>query len=99
MSLRPTKRDYSLIGRDSQWAIESGLAAAEWYKTDIPRKQMKELMKRTDAPAIRDTIIWIGALVLFGVGGYLTWGRWWAVPFFLCYGVLYGSATDSRWHE
>jgi fatty acid desaturase len=21
------------------------------------------------------------------------------VPFFLCYGVLYGSATDSRWHE
>jgi fatty acid desaturase len=99
MTAVPGRRDYSLIGLDTQWAIEQGLAAAEWYKTDIPRKQMKELMKRTDGPAIRDTIIWIGALVLFGVGGYLTWGTWWAVPFFVCYGVLYGSATDSRWHE
>ena len=99
MSLRPTKRDYSLIGRDSQWAIESGLAAAEWYKTDIPRKQMKELMKRTDGPAIRDTIIWLGALIVFAAGGFIFRGTWWAVPFFLCYGVLYGSATDSRWHE
>ena len=99
MPVQPTKRDYSLIGRDTQWAIESGLAAAEWYKTDIPRKQMKEMMKRTDGPAIRDTIIWLGALVAFGVGGFFTWGTWWAIPFFLCYGVLYGSATDSRWHE
>ena len=24
---------------------------------------------------------------------------WWAVPFFLAYGVLYGSTSDSRWHE
>ena len=99
MPIEPTKRDYSLIGRDSQAAIESGLAAAEWYKTDIPRKQMKEMMKRTDGPAIRDTIIWLGAMGIFAVGGFLTWGTWWAVPFFLCYGVLYGSATDSRWHE
>ena len=31
MPIEPTKRDYSLIGRDTQWAIESGLTAAEWY--------------------------------------------------------------------
>ncbi|TIL80745.1 MAG: fatty acid desaturase, partial [Mesorhizobium sp.] len=24
---------------------------------------------------------------------------WWCVPFFFVYGVLYGSSTDSRWHE
>jgi fatty acid desaturase len=24
---------------------------------------------------------------------------WWSVPFWLAYGVLYGSAMDSRWHE
>ena len=37
-------------------AVENGLAAAEWYHTDIPRKQMKELMQRSDGPAIRDTL-------------------------------------------
>jgi fatty acid desaturase len=95
----PTRRDYSLIGRDSQSAVESGLAAAEWYHTDIPRKQMKELMKRSDGPAIRDTAIWLGSMVVFALLGVYFWGSWLCVPFFLAYGVLYGSASDSRWHE
>jgi len=95
----PTARDYSLIGRDSKRAVETGLAAAEWYHTDIPRKQMKELMQRSDGPAIRDTAIWLGLLLAFGTAAALLWGSWWSAPFFLCYGVLYGSATDSRWHE
>ena len=33
-----TPRDYSLVGRDAAWAVESGLATAEWYHTEIPRK-------------------------------------------------------------
>jgi fatty acid desaturase len=93
------KRDYSLTGADTQAAIANGLAAAEWYHTDIPRKQMKALMQREDGPAIRDTIIWLGAFVVFAAGGIWFWGTWYAVPFFLAYGVLYGSASDSRWHE
>jgi fatty acid desaturase len=92
-------RDYSLIGLDGQRAKEAGLAGAQWYACPIPRKRMKELMKRSDQPAIRDTAIWLGAMVLFGGLGVWFWGSWLAVPFFLCYGVLYGSATDSRWHE
>jgi len=94
-----TPRDYSLVGRDAAWAVESGLATAEWYHTEIPRKQMKALMQREDGPAIRDTIIWLGAFVVFAAGGIWFWGSWWAVPFFICYGVLYGGSTDSRWHE
>ncbi|WEX75249.1 fatty acid desaturase family protein [Sinorhizobium numidicum] len=99
MVTAPTRRDYSLIGLDAEAALASGLASAEWYKTDIPRKRMKELMQRSDGPPIRDTIIWLLSFVVFGVGGYVFWGSWWAVPFFICYGVLYGSSTDSRWHE
>lgn len=95
----PTKRDYSLIGRDAEAAVANGLAAAEWYRTDIPRKRMKELMQRSDGPAIRDTLVWLAALVVFGAGGYFFRGSWWAVPFFIGYGVLYGSCGDSRWHE
>jgi fatty acid desaturase len=94
-----TKRDYSLLGRDAQAAVDSGLAAADWYHTDIPRKQMKELMKREDGPAIRDTALWLGSMVVTGALGIYFWGSWWCVPFFLIYGVMYGSASDSRWHE
>ena len=96
---RPTQRDYSLIGRDTEAAVASGLASAEWYHTDVPRKAMKELMQRTDTPAIRDTAIWLGAMLALAAGGIWFWGSWIAVPFFLAYGVLYGSASDSRWHE
>ena len=38
-------------------------------------------------------------MLVLAVAGILLWGTWWAVPFFLAYGVLYGSASDSRWHE
>lgn len=94
-----TKRDYDLMGESGRHAVETGLAAAEWYHTDIPRKQMKELMQRSDGPAIRDTVIWLGVLVLSAAGGIYFWGTWWCVPFFFVYGTLYGSSGDSRWHE
>ncbi|MDJ1006218.1 MAG: fatty acid desaturase family protein [Paracoccaceae bacterium] len=91
--------DYSLTGARARHAVEVGLAAAEWYHSEIPRKTMKELMKRSDQPALRDTAIWVGLHMLFAAGGIAFWGTWWAVPFWLAYGVIYGSACDSRWHE
>jgi fatty acid desaturase len=93
------KRDYSLVGESTKRAIETGLASAEWYHTDVPRKTMKELMKRTDGPAIRDTVLWFALILGSAVGAIYFWGSWWCVPFFAVYGVLYGSSSDSRWHE
>lgn len=92
-------RDYSLTGPENARAVAAGLASAEWYHSDVPRKQMKELMSRSDAPATRDTAIWLGLMALAAIGGIAFWGSWAAVPFFFVYGVLYGSACDSRWHE
>ena len=96
---QPVLRDYSLTGPSSKRALEIGLASAEWYHTEVPRKTMKELMTRSDGPAIRDTILWALGHVLFAAGGIYFWGTWWCVPFFAVYGVLYGSSSDSRWHE
>ena len=92
-------RDYNLLGADGQRAVETGLAAAEWYHTDIPREEMKALMQRSDQPAIRDTLILYGCMILFAGIGIWLWPSWWSAPFWLAYGVLYGSASDSRWHE
>ena len=97
--MEPTRRDYSLLGLDAKAAVENGLAAAEWYRCDIPRKRMKELMQRRDAPALRDTALWIALLIGCAGAAIAFWGTWWCVPFFLVYGVFYGSASDSRWHE
>jgi fatty acid desaturase len=60
---------------------------------------MKELMQRKDGPAIRDTLIWVAAFVVTGGLGIYFWPTWLVLPFFLAYGVLYGSSSDSRWHE
>ena len=95
----PTGRDYALTGREAARAEAAGLATAEWYHTEMPRKAMKALMRRSDAAADRDTAIWAALHVGFAAGGIALWGTWWAVPFWLAYGVIYGSACDSRWHE
>jgi fatty acid desaturase len=61
-----TQRDYSLVGRDGQLALDRGLAGADWYRSPIPRKRLKELMQRRDGPAVRDTLLWFAALGLTG---------------------------------
>ncbi len=94
-----TQRDYSLLGASGKHAQEIGLASAEWYKTEIARKDMKALIARKDGPALRDTAILFTALIGFAAMGVLLWPSYWSIPFWLAYGVLYGSAMDSRWHE
>lgn len=99
MTAQPSPRDYSLIGRDAHLAVETGLAAAQWYHTDIPRSEMKELMRRSDAPAIRDTLIWFSAFALSGAAAIALWPDGWAAVALFVWGTLYGSSCDSRWHE
>jgi fatty acid desaturase len=95
----PVKRDYSVLGPENAAAVSKGLANAKWYRCAVPRPLMKELMQRSDGPAIRDTLLWLALFIGFAVGGWYFWGTWACVPFFIGYGVLYGSSTDSRWHE
>ena len=93
---------YSLTGPENQAAVDAGLAGGVWFRSAVPRKRMKELMRRSDYPAVRDTAIWIGLILAFaglGITFWTVWHSWWAVPFFLAYGILYGSTSDSRWHE
>jgi fatty acid desaturase len=92
-------RDYSLLGADALRAQQNGLASAQWYSPMLARKQLKALMQRKNGPAIRDTAVWVAALAITGRLGIYCWGSWPAIIAFACYGVLYGSASDSRWHE
>ena len=95
----PAKLDYSLTGLNAQLAVERGLAEAEWYQCSIPRETMRQLLERRDGPALRDTLLWFALLLASGYAAYASWGTWWCVFPFAIYGILYGSASDSRWHE
>ena len=88
---------YTLIEPDQ--ARSSPTSSDEWFKVPVPRKTLRDLMRRSDAAAIRDTVIWLGALVLSGVLAVVLWPHWYAVPVLLVYGTLYASAADARSHE
>ena len=92
-------KDYSIIGPERSRAIHRGLATADWYKTPVRRETMRVLMARRNGPAIRDTVLWFTLLGGFGYLAHRTYGTWSMIPAFFVYGTLYGSSSDSRWHE
>jgi Na+-transporting NADH:ubiquinone oxidoreductase subunit F len=100
VNLKPPKHlDYSLTGENASLAVERGLAEAEWYQSPVPRATLRNLLERKDGPAIRDTLLWFGLLILTAWGTIVFWGTWWVIPPYLLFAVLYATASDSRWHE
>lgn len=94
-----TPADYSLTGDGAARAVERGLAEADWYQSPVPRAEMRKLLQRRDGPAIFHTLLWFALLGLTAWGTTVLWGTWWAVLPYMVYAVLYGTASDSRWHE
>ncbi|MBG6210851.1 fatty acid desaturase [Labrenzia sp. EL_126] len=95
MTISNQTRDYSLTGQDSG----SGFAPSQWYSTPVPRKRLKELMRRSDRPSLINYGSWFGTVLVLGTILIFTWGTVWAVPTAILYGIFYGSGGDSRWHE
>ncbi|MEM9342792.1 MAG: fatty acid desaturase family protein [Pseudomonadota bacterium] len=88
-----TAPDYSLLGPKAEAASPS------WFRPKVDPQDIRRLMIKDDARALRDTVLWLGLMIVFAAIGVALWPSWWSAPFWLAYGVLYGSASDSRWHE
>jgi fatty acid desaturase len=73
-------------------------ADENWYRPDIARQILKQLMKRSDASGLKNFGLWIALLLASGAVALYSWGTWWAVPAFFVYGTIYCS-SDARWHE
>jgi len=69
-----------------------------WYKPEIDKKQLKELSRRRDLPALNHFFIYFCALFISGYLAYLTWGTWLSFVFFFIYGTIY-TFSVSNWHE
>jgi len=70
----------------------------DWYRPEIPRKELKELMRRGDARGLIDFGIWGLCLAASGYAAYRAVGTYWVIPAFFLYGTIY-SSCDARWHE
>lgn len=70
----------------------------EWFKCDVPRKTMKQLMKRDNWHAFLYVGGWLLMLIFTGVMAWLLYPTLWSIPVFFVYGVLF-SAANARWHE
>ena len=95
----PLPGDYRLTGDNTRRAIVQGLAEATWYQCPVEPATMRSLLVRENWPGIRDTVLWLALLGATATAGIMLWGSWWAILPFALYGVLYGSTSDSRWHE
>jgi fatty acid desaturase len=92
-------KDYSLRGDAARRALESEAANPAWFRPEVDPAEIRVLMAKSDTIALRDTFIWLGAMLVFAGIAIALSPSWWSAPFWLAYGVLYGSASDSRWHE
>ena len=87
------------MGDGGRRAAEVGLVNPSWYRIPVDPAHIRALMEKSDRIAMHDTVIWLGLMIVFAGIGIALWPSWWSAPFWLAYGVLYGSASDSRWHE
>lgn len=69
-----------------------------WFKTNLPRPEFKNFMKKNNISGILNTLLWFGSLFATGYLAYLSLGTYWVIPAFFLYGTIY-SACDARWHE
>jgi fatty acid desaturase len=92
-------QDYSLLGETGQAAVAEGLANPTWFRPRVDPSAIRALMVKSDGIALRDTLLWLGAMILSASIAIALWPSWWSAPFWAIYGVLYGSGADSRWHE
>jgi len=88
---------YKLVDENAE--LESGLARPKWFRPRVDPADIRKLMIKSDAIAMRDTLLWLGLMGASGLCAVLLWPSWWSLPFWIVYGVLYGSASDARWHE
>ncbi|MEM1375647.1 MAG: fatty acid desaturase [Pseudomonadota bacterium] len=88
-------RDYSLTGDGPPQALIS----PKWYRPRIASADMRAFTQKSDWIAGRDAVLWLGLMVACAAVAIALMPSLWAVPFWLAYGVLYGSGSDARWHE
>lgn len=89
------KKRYTLIGNNDHEYVKN----LRWFRPEVDTKDIRLLMEKSDKLALRDTFIWLGVMFISAFLAIIFSPSLLSVPFWLIYGVMYGSAADARWHE
>lgn len=54
----------------------------------LSRRELKQLMQRSDWPAIQRLIVWFSLMVVTGSLVWLAYGSWWLVPAMFVHGIV-----------
>ena len=73
----------------------SAQAPEDWYRPEIPRKELKQLMTRDDARGLANFGLWLACLAASGYLADASVGSLWVIPAFFLYGTIY-SSCDAR---
>lgn len=73
-------------------------AEAQWYRCPIDKKQLKQLMRRSDGPAIQHFSIYFAVLIALAAALVMAWGTLWAVPAVIVYSMVWAFA-NANVHE
>ena len=73
-------------------------SADVWFKIDIDRASLKELLRPSDFEGWKHITIYFLSLATLGAASGYLWGSWWFVPVYFAYCILWGGA-DAIWHE
>jgi fatty acid desaturase len=78
--------------------VSTAQSLDDWYRPEIPRKELKLLMTRGDWKGFANFGLWLACLAGSGLLAYAAVGSYWVLPTFFLYGTIY-SSCDARWHE
>ena len=57
-------RNYELSASSDRIAKQDGLAKPKWFRPKVDPNIIKELMQKSDAIALKDTVLWLGLMCL-----------------------------------
>ena len=78
---------YQLSVDTGRLAIENGTANPKWFRPDVDPHNIRNLMQKSDAIAIRDTAIWLGMMIVSAGCAVALWPSVWSVPLWVCSGL------------
>ena len=91
--------DYSLVGKDTNKAIQAGLAEATWYSSPVSKTQIRDLLERRDAPALAGIALWFSLLIGFGVGHVVGHYPLILLRCPICLDLRRALARNGAWHS
>jgi len=74
-------KDYSLVDETGPSAVTPKLAYPKWFRPNVDPASIRSLMVKSNAIALRDTLIWLGLMVLSAGFAIALWPSWWSAPF------------------